>query len=727
MSRSRAHGVRSVSRVGLFVLSCFAGVLGPGCGDPPDRGGGNPITPVLPPADDHGDTRGAATAIGATSSTPGVLETDGDVDFFRLEVPSGGGLLRVGTSGGTDTVGTLHFPDGSSTQNDNAVDENFSIVTNVVAAGTYYVEVRGWCGSSGCETGSYVLNTALETTASDDHGNTRQTATRIGLSSSTAGVLESDGDVDYFRLEVPSSAGPGTITITTTGDTDTVGALHLLDGTRLTNDDASSTQNYHEQNFRIVADVTPGIYFVTVGGWCGDDGCETGAYVLHVIWSSAAAADDHGDTLATATPIGIVSSAAGALESEGDIDFFRLETPSEGVLTVTTTGDTDTVGQLIFPDGTHLFDDDSGTGLNFSIEARTVAGVHYISVAGWCEFYGCETGEYFLHISWSPAARTTAAHTVLEALYRATDGPNWTDNTGWLTDRPLRDWYGVETDTGGRVLTLSLEENELDGTIPPEIGGLTSLTFLRLSANRLRGGIPPEIGNLTNLTYLSLRLNQLAGRIPPELGQLTNLTRLRLYRNQLTGPIPAALGDLSNLTELSLNVNQLSGRIPPELGQLTRLEWLSLGGNQLSGPIPPELGQLTNLSVLRLGFNPSLSGPLPDTFPSLTALEELSLEGTGVCVPTGRAFTSWLARIREKPGVRNCGTTADRATLDNVMNGPNQANRSGWLSSRGLGNGYPVTRARFEAGDAGRTGWDVVGDGKPSLTGPDRWRYRGPR
>ena len=92
-------------------------------------------------------------------------------------------------------------------QNDNAVDENFSIVANVVVAGTYYVEVRGWCGSGGCETGSYVLNASLEMSASDDHGNTRQTATRIGLSSSTAGVLETDGDVDYFRLEVPRPLG----------------------------------------------------------------------------------------------------------------------------------------------------------------------------------------------------------------------------------------------------------------------------------------------------------------------------------------------------------------------------------------------------------------------------------------------------------------------------------------------------------------------------------------
>ena len=44
----------------------------------------------------------------------------------------------------------------------------------------------------------------------------------------------------------------------------------------------------------------------------------------------------------------------------------------------------------------------------------------------------------------------------LEALYRATDGPNWTDNTNWLTDAPLGQWYGVTTDRAGRVLELDL-------------------------------------------------------------------------------------------------------------------------------------------------------------------------------------------------------------------------------------------------------------------------------
>ncbi len=44
----------------------------------------------------------------------------------------------------------------------------------------------------------------------------------------------------------------------------------------------------------------------------------------------------------------------------------------------------------------------------------------------------------------------------LEALYRATGGDGWTDNTNWLTDAPLGNWFGVEAGEDGRVTGLRL-------------------------------------------------------------------------------------------------------------------------------------------------------------------------------------------------------------------------------------------------------------------------------
>ena len=42
--------------------------------------------------------------------------------------------------------------------------------------------------------------------------------------------------------------------------------------------------------------------------------------------------------------------------------------------------------------------------------------------------------------------------------------------TNWLSDQPLREWYGVATDGGGRVAGLHLVGNQLSGPIPGELG-----------------------------------------------------------------------------------------------------------------------------------------------------------------------------------------------------------------------------------------------------------------
>ena len=60
----------------------------------------------------------------------------------------------------------------------------------------------------------------------------------------------------------------------------------------------------------------------------------------------------------------------------------------------------------------------------------------------------------------------------------------------------------------------------------------------------LSGSVPPELGNLTNLTYLSLGGNSFSGIIPSELDNLKRLTYLNLNENRLAGPLPQWLSDM---------------------------------------------------------------------------------------------------------------------------------------------------------------------------------------
>jgi len=245
-----------------------------------------------------------------------------------------------------------------------------------------------------------------------------------------------------------------------------------------------------------------------------------------------------------------------------------------------------------------------------------------------------------------PGMDTDPERVALVTLYNATDGPNWTNNTNWLSDEPLEAWHGITVDMDGRITEIVLADNQLSGTIPSELGQLGRLEWLDLQDNQLAGDIPSELGWLEHLAGLSLDGNQLSGSIPPELGRLARLEWLDLGRNQLSGGIPPEIGRLENLTDLVIPSNALTGEIPSELSQLEKLTDLNLHGNALTGEIPSELGRLKNLSRLAVGVN-QLSGSIPPELGDLENLSTLSLgsnklEG-GIPPELGRlAHLEWM-------------------------------------------------------------------------------------
>ncbi len=207
---------------------------------------------------------------------------------------------------------------------------------------------------------------------------------------------------------------------------------------------------------------------------------------------------------------------------------------------------------------------------------------------------------------------------ILAALYHATGGANWENSDNWVTDAPLSEWHGVETNAEGRVTRLDLRRNGLEGLIPPALGGLAELEVLILFANELTGAIPPALGSLAEVELVVLAGNALSGSIPPELGGLASVEELWLNGNELTS-VPPELGELDNLLVLSLNFNRLTS-IPPELGGLGELRSLGLWSNQLTS-VPVELGELRSLRELDLDGNRLTDLPLgTGGYPNLVAL-----------------------------------------------------------------------------------------------------------
>ena len=339
----------------------------------------------------------------------------------------------------------------------------------------------------------------------------------------------------------------------------------------------------------------------------------------------------------------------------------------------------------------------------------------------------------------------------LVALYNATDGPNWDRRDNWLTDAAVDEWYGVVTDSEGRVSWLTLWQNGLKGPIVPELGNLTVLEFLGLGDNELTGEVPAELGSATELTGLWIDDNLLTGIVPSSFLELSHLLVFDFSGNEelcmpgtasfsewadsvslVSGPdcseadaevlglLYATTGGSFNnwgnssgwltdavlsewygvvtdttgrVTGLDLSENGLWGQLPDSLGELSVLTNMDLSDNALSGTLPDSLGKLSALAKLDVSGNNSMAGRLPQ---SLTALEldEFRYADTRLCVPDDAEFQEWLMAITQHEGSgRECPPTSQYdalAAIYEATNGPNWVNNDNWLTDAPLGEWYGV-------------------------------------
>lgn len=225
------------------------------------------------------------------------------------------------------------------------------------------------------------------------------------------------------------------------------------------------------------------------------------------------------------------------------------------------------VGDSVWMDVSYYFGDPDGDELTYSA-ATSAAAVAAAAISGsTVTISGVAKGAANLTVTardpgglsaQAPFTVTVVAdpeREALVALYEAADGPNWIENANWLTEEPLGEWYGVLVDDVGRVKALSLSDNRLTGTVPPELGNLARLAYLSLHNNELTGTIPPELGNLASLATLYLSANELTGAVPPELGNLASLATMTLKYNELTGAVPDSFLRLDRLWGLWIEEN----------------------------------------------------------------------------------------------------------------------------------------------------------------------------
>ena len=152
----------------------------------------------------------------------------------------------------------------------------------------------------------------------------------------------------------------------------------------------------------------------------------------------------------------------------------------------------------------------------------------------------------------------------LKALYQSTDGANWIDP--WNLDEDLVNWNGVELHSSGCVRAVTLNNRNLNGTLPAELFNLQLVESLEILNNpELIGSIPNTIKNIPTCSNLKLSGNGLSDLIPPDLDDLCELKVLDLSNNNLSGILPPEISRLENLDTLDFSGNVgLEGIYPSE-------------------------------------------------------------------------------------------------------------------------------------------------------------------
>jgi Leucine-rich repeat (LRR) protein len=175
--------------------------------------------------------------------------------------------------------------------------------------------------------------------------------------------------------------------------------------------------------------------------------------------------------------------------------------------------------------------------------------------------------------------------------------------------------------------------------IPPSIWRLPNLMHAYLGNCNFVGELPQDISPMIALQTLSLEKNQLSGSIPPSFLfdstiQATTfpfLSILELNENELTGPIPLEMAELSNIQRLTLDNNELSGTVPSELARLPKLGTLELQGNNFDGDM--------NAAFCPMGL-PLLEKLVADCYQGNGVIEpEVSCSCCSSCCVNGMACT----------------------------------------------------------------------------------------
>ena len=367
-----------------------------GTGSWSDSGSG---TTNAAPSDDCLQDTTTTCAVDVGGSATGNIETQNDLDWFKVELEAGT-RYQIDVEGADTDRGTQVSPgvglyDVSGTNlmvsdDDSGVGLNSRVIYTPTAASTYYVQASGLSGPG---LGTYTLSVIVlgangNSEADTDFPETTSTTGRVEVGASATGNVDANGDGDWFRVDLETGKtyqidleGAGTTRGTLSDPT-----LSLYDGSgnAITNDDDSGT---NRNSLLIYTATATGAHYLGARGSV----TRTGTYTLSV--RELETRTEEGDTdfagsTATLGRVEVGGSATGDIENVADGDWFRVVLEKDKTYVFDLEGTETSSGTLADPvlllrnaSGRTLeADDDGGDGANSRLEyTATADGIYYLS------------------------------------------------------------------------------------------------------------------------------------------------------------------------------------------------------------------------------------------------------------------------------------------------------------------------------------------------------------
>jgi len=173
---------------------------------------------------------------------------------------------------------------------------------------------------------------------------------------------------------------------------------------------------------------------------------------------------------------------------------------------------------------------------DFFIDKNTGASLIPLEDRNYCDSIACPAGQYSEigvypckpcepntfdpYLGHKNKCFSTDTKSILSIFYSSLNGEQWAVSTNrWNFNEDNSnycEYYGITCDNKQNVISISLPEMNLSGTIPQEVGFLRFLEYLDVRDNSITGNVPGDL-RWPPLLELDVSGNQMVGMVPAKL------------------------------------------------------------------------------------------------------------------------------------------------------------------------------------------------------------------